>query len=153
MTYWTSKKNTNRWTTLQGTNMKKCNVCNKEKDYTGFHKFARSKDGLKNTCKQCRSKENKGPLKDIIRDKNLRRCYGISLNDYNVMLEHQRYRCKICGIHHKHCERGLFVDHNHETGSVRALLCHHCNSGLGHFRDNQEFLLNAIDYLDEYEGY
>lgn len=133
--------------------MKVCNKCDKKKDFVEFHKAPRNKDGFKTTCKKCRSIENKTVLKDSLRDKNLKRNYGISLSDYNTMLEEQGYSCKICGVQHKHCDRGLFVDHNHETGSVRALLCQHCNSGLGHFRDRQEFLLNAIDYLDEYEGY
>jgi hypothetical protein len=132
--------------------MKVCNKCDKEKDFTEFHKSPRNKDGFKTTCKQCRSIENKTVLKDRLKDKNLRANYDITLNEYNVILKNQKHKCKICGVQEKHCNRGLFVDHNHETGSVRALLCHHCNSGLGHFRDRQEFLLKAVDYLNEYEG-
>ena len=132
--------------------MKTCNTCNKEKPYAEYHKFSRGKDGHKNICKSCRSIQNKGELKDSLKNKNLITNYGITLEDYNNMLQEQGYQCKICGIHEKHCKRGLFVDHNHETGSVRALLCHHCNTGLGQFRDRQEFLLKAVEYLDEYEG-
>jgi hypothetical protein len=68
------------------------------------------------------------------------------------MLKEQEHSCKICGVHEKHCDKALAVDHNHETGSIRALLCQHCNTGLGQFRDRQEFLLKAVEYLDEYEG-
>jgi len=49
----------------------------------------------------------------------------------------------ICGSQEK-----LVVDHNHNTNKVRGLLCNHCNRGLGHFRDNTETLLKAIDYLN-----
>jgi hypothetical protein len=43
----------------------------------------------------------------------------------------------------------LHVDHNHMTGKVRGLLCHHCNVGIGHFEDNIVLLSNAITYLGE----
>ena len=102
-----------------------------------MNKSTRNKDVLKTTCKQRISLENKTVLKDKVKDKNLRTNYGITLNEYNAILKNQKHKCKICGVHEKHCNRGVFVDHNHKTGSVRALLCHNCNSGLGHFRDRQ----------------
>lgn len=50
--------------------------------------------------------------------------------------------CSICGS-----EERLVVDHCHNSGEVRGMLCNHCNRGLGHFRDNPETMLNAIAYL------
>lgn len=73
--------------------------------------------------------------------------YGITPMEYDDMLEEQEFRCAICSTDvpgHK----GMFmVDHDHETGVVRGLLCNTCNSGLGMFKDNTDLMLKAIDYL------
>jgi len=68
--------------------------------------------------------------------------YGISLEEYHGMEEMQKGRCRIC-------QRSLrlVVDHNHQTGKVRSLLCLHCNAGLGDFQDNPALLHAAADYL------
>lgn len=57
--------------------------------------------------------------------------------------------CDICGQMPK---RHLAIDHCHATGSLRGLLCHHCNVGLGHFRDDAALLAKAIDYIKKYSG-
>ena len=75
--------------------------------------------------------------------------YGISLEDYDVMLERQNGACAICG--RKPNER-LAVDHCHATGTVRGLLCAKCNSGLAFYQDNPERLLAAIAYLEASSG-
>lgn len=59
----------------------------------------------------------------------------------------QGSKCKICGIHQDELIKKLVVDHDHNTGIVRGLLCDKCNRGLGHFDDNINKLLNAIEYL------
>ena len=54
-------------------------------------------------------------------------------------------RCFICG--QIPSSRGLLLDHDHETGKMRALLCHNCNGGLGFFRDDPELLVKAAGYV------
>lgn len=71
------------------------------------------------------------------------RKYGITAQDFAVMYLSQDGLCGICGVP----MTNPYVDHCHQTGKVRGLLCHHCNTGLGNFRDCPEFLLNAIQYL------
>lgn len=133
--------------------MKVCNKCKKNTPLDDFFKSKKTKDGYKTTCKVCEKAGQKTKYSsEYFKNKDLLRKYGISLDAYNTMLKKQGHKCKICGIHEKHCTKALAVDHNHETGSVRALLCHHCNAGLGYYKENQEFLLNAVDYLNEYEG-
>lgn len=60
------------------------------------------------------------------------------------MFQAQSGRCAIC---HDQFEKRPHVDHCHTTGTVRGLLCHLCNVGLGAFRDNTKRLQSAIDYL------
>lgn len=74
---------------------------------------------------------------------NRLRMYGITVEDYKKMIEKQDSRCVICGFQ----SDNLFVDHCHKTEKVRGLLCRHCNTGLGFFRDDIEVLVKAIDYL------
>lgn len=84
----------------------------------------------------------------------LKKKYGITLEDYNDMLKSQNYTCMICGKRetHKHNISSkyvdLAVDHCHETGKVRGLLCTYCNVGLGAFKDDKDLLEKAIKYLN-----
>ena len=66
------------------------------------------------------------------------------------MSEAQDNRCAICGCSDTTKARRLAVDHDHETNTVRALLCHHCNTGLGNFGDNIGLMWKAIRYLSKH---
>lgn len=81
------------------------------------------------------------------KNKHLKIKYGITLEQYNEMFKSQKGRCVICGTHQKDLKQRLFVDHDHDTGEIRGLLCSRCNTGLGMFKDDIDILLNAIDYL------
>ena len=93
-----------------------------------------------------RCKEYYHNNKDNVKNTYLQTNYGITLEHYNLLLEEQNKKCKICN---KNCPTGksLAVDHNHETGKVRGLLCKNCNIGLGMFFDNLDFLESAVLYL------
>lgn len=72
--------------------------------------------------------------------------YGLTPDQWSAILARQGGRCAICGTDEpKGC--GWHTDHCHETGVVRGILCTHCNSGLGFFRDNPAHLVAAIEYL------
>jgi hypothetical protein len=73
----------------------------------------------------------------------LMRNYGLTVDDFNEMARLQSGCCAICGS----AERQLVVDHCHESGHVRALLCNNCNTGLGMFGDNVDMLISAVAYL------
>ena len=73
--------------------------------------------------------------------------HGISVADYNALLESQHGRCAICKGEPSGRWGRLDIDHCHATGVVRGLLCHECNKGLGCFRDNEGSLAEAISYL------
>lgn len=80
------------------------------------------------------------------REYNLKRKFNLSLDEYDTLLKSQNGVCAICG---NTCTKALAVDHDHTTEKVRGLLCNNCNRGLGHFKDNQQYLQQAITYLKE----
>lgn len=74
--------------------------------------------------------------------------YGISRDEFDAMLTAQGGGCAICGSSMRDVSRNrLCVDHCHDTGRVRGLLCGHCNRGLGFFQDSPELLEKAKRYL------
>lgn len=82
---------------------------------------------------------------DSVRKSNLKK-FGMTQQDYDDILHNQRGVCKICGVTPSIVKR-LSVDHCHETGIVRGLLCGACNPALGMMRDNVSILQSAIAYL------
>lgn len=87
---------------------------------------------------------------DLRRDEALRTRYGMTSQDVDRLLVEQKFACKIC---EKPFTRfrgrgGPYVDHNHETGAVRGILCASCNTGLKFLEDKVYFQL-AIAYLSE----
>lgn len=78
---------------------------------------------------------------------DLKKNYGITVEDYERMLQDQNGVCAIC---QNACPSGknLAVDHDHETDRIRGLLCMNCNQGLGKFKDSPKFLKAAQEYLE-----
>lgn len=137
--------------------IKTCIICEKD-----FRPRDRSNKGICGDT-ECRYKHR---LK-INRDNKARRkrkpdykpghikTYGLTLEQYEAMVEYQDHKCKICGIHETENSldkngnpKRLSIDHDHETGQIRGLLCNPCNTALGSFRDNVESLQRAILYLE-----
>lgn len=81
------------------------------------------------------------------KDRHLRKTYGITIEDYDRMLEEQGGRCEICGRLPK--KLSLAVDHNHKTGKVRGLLCMRCNRRLV-ANHSWKLLQSAANYLKKY---
>lgn len=103
-------------------------------------RIAKTKEWVKNN-----------PLK--VRDKRLKRHYGISLEQYEAMIKLQNGVCCIClkpemSLSKNGKIKSLAVDHNHKTGIIRGLLCHRCNIALGGFMDDIDSLKRAIYYLE-----
>lgn len=84
------------------------------------------------------------------RRNHLWRKYGITPEEYDDMFEAQNGECAICGTRTPGSTGSFFVDHCHETGDVRGLLCFSCNIALGNFKDNGLILRRAIDYLQKH---
>jgi len=85
--------------------------------------------------------------KNFDRKFNLKKKYGITVEEFEQMLKNQDYKCDICKLPSDSFKEWLVVDHNHTTGKVRGLLCKSCNFGLGNFKDSTFNLQNALNYL------
>jgi hypothetical protein len=77
----------------------------------------------------------------------IKRAYGIEVNDRERILKQQGGKCAICGAPEGTGRERLHIDHDHDNGRIRGLLCSRCNTGLGYFADNKDRLAAAIDYL------
>ncbi|WP_431832476.1 endonuclease VII domain-containing protein [Brucella melitensis] len=130
----------------QGGNVKNCKKCGEMKAVSEFYKDKKSKDGLRSHCKPCHYTYYKKDYSKA-REMNLKRLYGITLEEYEAMLLKQDGVCAICGLTERVEGRALAVDHCHATGAVRGLLCSACNIALGKFEDDTERLRKAITYL------
>lgn len=82
---------------------------------------------------------------------NLKRNYGLSLEQYEEMQRLCEFKCAICHQPETDFKRKLAVDHDHRSGNVRALLCVRCNNGIGYFKEKTMLLMRAIVYLNIFE--
>jgi hypothetical protein len=87
----------------------------------------------------------RAPIASIVR-------YGITAEQFNEMLARQNGVCAICGQDNTRFGKRLAIDHDHDTGDVRGLLCNSCNGALGLFKDDVDTLKKAIEYLQKGRG-
>ena len=135
-----------------------CKSCNVEKPLDQFQKKKGYKEGHIPQCFDC----NRTYMRDDYhknkdgwaaydyernKDTTLRNMYGISYAEYQLMLEAQQGACAICGTTSTGKRKAFHVDHCHDTGKVRGLLCGNCNAGIGKLRDDIGLLERAIEYL------
>jgi len=122
--------------------VKTCSACSKEypanKEY--FFKQSSMPDGLNSRCKSCAFIYN--------RQYTLKSKYNITIEEYNSMFKKQEGRCSICNK--KQDNKPLVIDHNHENGNVRELLCNNCNVAIGLMSDSAIILQKATDYLNKH---
>ncbi len=84
------------------------------------------------------------------RSATLQSDHGISIEQFEQMLEQQNNECSICGKNFTVAVLKPSVDHCHASGRIRGLLCQPCNVGLGWFRDDTEALTKAVEYLEQF---
>lgn len=147
---------------------KDCPRCEERKPLDEFNKSGRS--GWQTYCRECnreyqreRNEENREEInrrarehyrenREEYRDRALRSKYGITSEDYQRMHDEQGGVCAICrreetAAHANGKVRRLAVDHDHETGEVRGLLCFACNVRVGYF-ENGGWMKALHDYLE-----
>lgn len=114
---------------------------------TNFGKSSSTADGLSTYCKPCKNNETP-EAKKRARYYYIRKRYGLTPQQWHAIFNAQAGRCGICFEDLPIDNLKLIhVDHCHESGKVRGILCSSCNTALGHFRDNPGFLDSAKVYL------
>ena len=139
---------------------KTCKACGESKPLSEFYKRKQNSDGRRHKCKVCLCEEQVKKREDDpfafrkIRQDSSRKCkYGISYEQFQAMWIGQGGSCDICRKPLEFGNGGHAVDHNHDTGKVRGLLCGKCNTAIGLFNDNPSFLDAAASYLREHGDY
>ncbi|WP_217566407.1 endonuclease VII domain-containing protein [Streptomyces sp. GbtcB7] len=114
---------------------KLCRTCGEVKPHSEWHRNSSASDGLSTRCKACRAIRG--------REDHLKRQYGLTEAERDEMVASQMGLCVIClkapAVH---------VDHCHETGRVRGVLCFNCNSAIGKLGDDPDAVRRAAAYLE-----
>lgn len=114
---------------------KLCRGCGEVKPHSAWHRNKSASDGLSTRCKECTVVQGRAG--------HLKRAYGITEAERQEMISSQMGICTICLA-----APAVHVDHCHETGRVRGVLCFNCNSAIGKLGDDPDTLRRAIAYLE-----
>lgn len=153
--------------------MKTCRKCGEAKPAESFYRNAREPDGRHAWCKVCHAassrkryladperfraeqRQRDQATQPQRRAKQLAQRYGLTLEQYEALWQRQDGRCAVCRrelVEGAGRTRATCVDHDHDTGAVRGLLCQTCNRALGLLGDNLEVVRRALDYLQTRTG-
>lgn len=129
---------------------KVCTICREDKHLDYF-------TGRNSYCKEChkaytrsryRSVKTKGPVPyESAQEAVRRRKYGAGKDHYEKMVLKNNGQCPGCNRKEEEFGGRWCIDHCHQTGNVRGLICHNCNIALGQVRDEIETLLRLAKYL------
>lgn len=134
-----------------------CSWCKQHKHVDDFHIDSTNVYQRAYYCKECalskgRDFHNKHKVNKVYKDKQrnswIKRAHKLTLKEYTEKLIAQDNMCAICGVKLLAYGQLTHLDHNHQTGKLRAFLCTNCNRGLGHFKDSPELLAKAKAYLE-----
>lgn len=143
--------------------MKTCTKCKETHSLDLFYSDSSRKDKKHPECVNChkqRSLEYRARKKTFLNNNAMNRHYvnnyGITQDEFKQKAQQQGHQCKICSIDLSFEKRNSLdkavMDHDHESGKLRDVLCSGCNKALGLFKDNQDILQNAIAYLKEHQN-
>jgi hypothetical protein len=130
-----------------------CTLCGEEKPLTEFYVHKKGRLGRFAWCKPCASRYNSERAKTFQRKEYKRwafkeREYGISKEEYEELSRSQNGLCAVCQKPNIR-DHFLCVDHDHETGFIRGLLCHRCNRSVGFAQDDPQTLRRLADYIEQ----
>ena len=140
---------------------KACSKCKRILPISQFSRQAAGKDGLRANCRACdaayyqetkerqrvRRLEKRRSDPKMVSDVHRKERYGAEVGQFDDLLAAHNRCCGICGKGHDDLAKGLHVDHNHETGKVRGLLCVTCNAHLGRYGRRKGFDAESAEWL------
>lgn len=129
---------------------KRCPDCGQTKSLTEFPRNRRSKDGRATYCKPSHNARTRASIRRThgsSRHYHLKQRFGIGEAEVGAMIDEQGGVCKACGD-----RPATQVDHNHETGEARGILCLQCNAALGALKEDPRNIWAAVDYLESARG-
>jgi hypothetical protein len=151
---------------------KTCSVCKETKPLSEFHRRKITADGYNGRCAVCarastyawrdahpeatkrsmekhRASDQFRTYQREFKQRQVLAKFGMTQEDYDSMIAAQGGTCAICrATSADSVGRRLHIDHNHQTGEVRGLLCGNCNLGIGKFGDNPDRMVKAVQYLN-----
>ena len=135
----------------------KCTTCKEIKMLDEFCSSrrpwsVRNRHGKNHQCKACNKEYRKTPEGKLSRrNVHLKMNYGIDQAKYERMLAAQGGKCAICPATEPGGKWNRWhVDHDHDTGEIRGLLCNGCNIAIGHLRHNPAIMLSAMKYITKH---
>ena len=140
--------------------MKTCKDCGEEKSLDEFYNSLGGKEGKSSYCKPCDSarktawrKANPEKEAEKYRRSHLKRKYGLTVEQWDEMFEAQDGCCAACGTSEPGGRYDTFhVDHCHDSGEVRGLLCYACNVALGQLNEDPERIRALADYAEAHNS-
>lgn len=146
--------------------LRHCKACNQDRPEPDFYGKKRpdAKPGFQWICKSCRSEYMKNRIKNetpeqrerrrkMVRENWFRSKYNISVADYDLMFAAQNGLCASCNLPPGGAKNNsvLHVDHDHETGTVRALLCGDCNRAFGIMNEDPDRIWQLLLYARRHQ--
>ena len=139
--------------------LKRCSGCRRVKRHAEFQTNRSRWDGLQCHCRVCVKLRYGSRSSQESREGKVA-AYGLTWEEYCALYAKQDGRCAICrvpirmhraskGDPDKWGAKTARIDHDHETKKVRGLLCHNCNAGIGHLRDDPTIVRRALLYLQD----
>jgi hypothetical protein len=124
--------------------LRQCSICEKHLPLSSYGRQTTGNKVLKKNCRRC-DYERHG------RKRHYEKNYGLTEQEYHEMLSALSFKCPACNKEHDENQR-LVVDHCHDSGKVRGLLCLNCNFALGYAKDSPSVLRKLADYLEKPNG-
>jgi Recombination endonuclease VII len=135
--------------------MKTCKICGLEKSLTKFRSYRTKTKGFvhRDECQECKykyEKRRKASNPDSVKSWWLHKKFNMTLVQYKELEKSQGGVCAICSKSQNN--KCLAVDHDHQTGKIRALLCDKCNRGIGLLGDSSTIISRALEYVKKHSN-